>query len=241
MARSSWIPNQHGAWAMLVTPVAVGALFATVRPLHLVLLLAWLSAYCANFYLSLAMKTKRWTRYRQQLLVYSGVAASCGVPLLMAQPELLRIGFVAVPTFLVNIYYVRERNERSWVNDLAGIALAFAVGFGAFRLGYAADDHALIERAWRGIGIVSLYFVGTVFYVKTMIRERGVALWLRLSIGFHVALVLLLAVMQWWLLTGVAIAALVRAALVPRRSWTPKQVGMFELLFTVAFAVGVLR
>ena len=235
-----WIPNQHGAWAMLITPLMVGAFLGDGRWLHLLLLLSWLAAYCANFYLSVAMKTKRWSKYRSQLLAYGAVALVGAVPLLMAQPQLLWIGFVAAPTFLVNAYYVRERNERSWVNDLAGIALAFAVGFGAFRLGYAGSDRDVVDRAWRAIGVVSLYFVGTVLYVKTMIRERGVALWMRLSIGFHILLLALLVAMQWWLLAVVAVAALARAIVVPRLGWTPKKIGLLEIVFTAAFGVGVL-
>lgn len=226
---------------MLITPVLVGALLGSIRPLHALLLIVWLGAYSANFYLSLAMKSKRWSKYRPQLLVFGGVAAVGALPLLVEQPQLLWIGVIAVPTFLVNVYFVRERNERSWVNDLAGIALAFAVGFGAFRLGTADAEPAVVEHAWRALAVVALYFVGTVFYVKTMIRERGSLGWMRLSVGFHVGLLLLLGILQWWLLAVVALAALLRAIIVPRLQWTPKRIGLLEIVFTVAFGLGVLR
>ena len=241
MARSTWVPNQHGAWAMLVTPVVVGSLLGTLRPLHLLLLVTWLAAYCANFYLSLAMKTRRWSKYRPQLMVYGGAAAVGAVPLLNVEPQLWWIAAVAGPTFLLNAYLVRERNERSWLNDLAGIVLAFAVGFGAFHAGYDGADRAVVEHAWRAIGIVSLYSAGTVFYVKTMIRERGSALWMRVSVGFHFGLLAVVLLMHYWWLVGVAAAALLRSIVVPRLEWTPKRIGMVEIVFTMTFGLGVLR
>ena len=238
--RKDWLPNQHGAWAFLVAPVVVGSILGGLRWMHLLLLLAWLAAYCANFYMSLTLKTGRWSKYRRQLVAYGTTALAGGAVLVSADPHLLRIAIVAMPAFLLNLYFVRARNERSWINDLAGIALAFAVGFGAFRLGAVNPDPIRVEHAWRAIAVVCFYFVGTVFYVKTMIRERGVALWLRVSIGFHAALFALLVAMQWWLLSIIAFAAVVRAIVVPRLGWMPKRVGLLEVVFTVAFSVGVL-
>lgn len=240
MSRNTWIPNQHGAWAMLITPVLVGAMVGSVRPLQLVLLVAWLAAYCTNFFLSLALKTRRWARYRRQLLAYGTTAAACALPLLADEPRLLWLAIPSLAVFLINIYFVRERNERSWINDIAGIVLAAAVGFGAFLVGYDDRDPDQLMRAGRAIAVVSLYFVGTVFYVKTMIRERGVTLWMRLSVGFHTCLAVSLALMRWWPVTAIAVAALVRSIMVPKLRWTPKQIGVFEIAFTVAFGAAVL-
>ena len=44
---AGWVPNQHGAWAMLILPLAVGALRAGPRWVHLWLLAAWLIGYLA--------------------------------------------------------------------------------------------------------------------------------------------------------------------------------------------------
>lgn len=235
-----WIPNQHGAWAMLITPVVVGALLGGVRRPHLLLLLSWLAAYCANFFLMLALKTRKWDRYRKQLLTYGGCTVVGGAPLTVVEPQLLRLAFVAIPALAVNLYFVQTRNERAWLNDVTGILLAGAVGFAAFRLGYRGSDAEIIDAAWRGIAIVCLYFVGTVFYVKTIIRERGDRRWFAMSVLFHVGFALLLIVSQFWLLSAIAATALVRALVVPSLGWTPKRVGLVEIAFTVAFGLAVL-
>jgi len=72
------------------------------------------------------------------------------------------------------------------------------------------------------------YFLGTVFYVKTMIRERGNATYRRWSIGYHL---LALAVAGWLgLWTGALFGwLLVRAVLLPGRGWSPKRVGLVEI------------
>lgn len=235
----TWIPNQHGAWAMLITPVVVGALLGGVTAWHPLLLLAWLSAYCLNFFTGLAVKSRRPRRYARQLTTYALLAALLGGPVLVSHPDLLILGVVAVPVFLANLWFITRRNERAWLNDVLGIVLAAFVGFGAYLLGVDAGhrDAALAAGA---LAVVTAYFIGTVFYVKTMIRERGDARWLAVSIGYHAALVLILVVAEWWFLAAVAGAALIRAIVVPRFSWSPKRVGLVEVVFTLGFGLGVL-
>ncbi len=73
-----------------------------------------------------------------------------------------------------------------------------------------------------------LYLVGTVCYVKTMIRERGDVGYLRLSIGFH-AVALLAAAWLDPLLAPVFLLLLIRAAALPGRGLRPARVGMIEI------------
>jgi hypothetical protein len=42
-----WVPNQHGAWAMLVTPLLVGVLAAGPSAVHLPLAPLWFAGYLA--------------------------------------------------------------------------------------------------------------------------------------------------------------------------------------------------
>lgn len=237
----AWLPNQHGAWAMLITPVLVGALLTNVRAIHPVLLLTWLAAYCTNFFFMLAVKSRRWARYRTQLGVYGTVTAIGGFVVLLVQPRLILLSGAAIPVFLINLYFVRTRNERAWLNDVSGILLAGVVGFAAFRLGYVGENASVINAAWRAIAIVCVYFIGTVFYVKTIIRERGSQRWLRMSIAFHALFAVALTAMGWWFVAAVASLALVRAVVIPSRAWTPKRVGLLEIAFTVLFGIGALR
>ena len=238
MAKSrQWIPNQHGAWAMLIAPVVVGALAGGVTGWHLLLMLSWLSAFCLNFYVSLSVKSKRPKRYQPQLVTYGLATVGFGIPLAWHQLDVLRMLVAAVPAFIVNIAFVLKRNERAWLNDIVGVALAGVVGFGAYLVGSSPADDA---HALRAIIAICLYFVGTVIYVKTLIRERGSKTWLRLSYGFHAALVIAAAAQQWWTLAAVAAALLARAVAVPSRGWTPKRVGLVEIASTTAVALAAL-
>jgi hypothetical protein len=88
------------------------------------------------------------------------------------------------------------------------------------------------------VAALLLYFIGSLLYVKTMIRQRGGAGYLRASIGFHIAA---LAVAGWLapaLLLPFGWFA-VRAVLLPRRHPTIRQVGLLELVGSLLLA-GVL-
>ena len=233
----TWLPNQHGAWAMLITPVIVGGLLGGITAWHAALLFAWLSAYCLNFFTGLVVKSRKPNRYVKQLSVYALLALFLGVPVLVAFPQLLLLGIVAAPVFAANLLFIVRRHERAWLNDVLGIVLATAVGFGAFVIGGQATDTG---RAISGLAVVAGYFVGTVFYVKTNIRERGSRGWWLASIGFHAVFTVFMVWQRWWVLAAIGLLATVRAAIVPRLEWTPKQVGLLEIVFTAGFGVAVL-
>lgn len=233
----AWIPNQHGAWAMLIAPVVVGALPGGVNAWHLLLLFSWLGAFCLNFFVSLSIKSRRPKRYQRQLLGYAAATTAFGLPLVWHDADVLRLLVAAIPAFAVNVAFVLRRNERAWLNDVVGVALAGVVGYGAYLLGSSPTDDA---HAFRAVVAICLYFVGTVIYVKTLIRERGSRLWLNLSYGFHAALTALCLLAGWWVLAVVALALLIRAIAVPGRGWTPKRVGLTEIVSTTAVALAAL-
>jgi len=232
-----WIPNQHGAWAMLIAPVVVGALAGGVNAWHILLLCTWLAAFCLNFFVSLSIKSRKPKRYQRQLLAYGAASAVFGLPLAWHDPDVLRMLGAAVPAFIVNASFVLQRNERAWLNDVVGVALAGVVGFGAYRVGSSPTDAA---HAFRAVLAICLYFVGTVIYVKTLIRERGNRRWLDLSYGYHAALVVVCLLGGWWVAAMVALALLLRAVAVPSRGWTPKRVGLTEIVSTTAVALAAL-
>jgi hypothetical protein len=80
--------------------------------------------------------------------------------------------------------------------------------------------------------LVLLYFAGTVLYVKTMIRERGVVAYRRASIGFHL-LALALASLLGAAPAVVFALLLARAWLLPGRPLTPKRVGLIEIAASI--------
>lgn len=236
----SWIPNQHGAWAMLITPVVVGALAGGPTAWHLLLLLTWLAAYCLNFFLQQTLKRRRWGKHDRQVITYGSLTAALGLPLAWHAPELLPLLAIALPAFALNVFFVVRRNERAWLNDVVGILLAGVVGYGAVLLGSRPLTEATERHAVLALVVVSAYFIGTVLYVKTLIRERGSALWLRLSHGYHALFAVALLATGQWALALIATALLARAWYVPTQGWTPKRVGLGEIASTTAVAVGAL-
>lgn len=227
-----WLPNQHGAWAFVITPVVVGAIVAGPNWLHLLLLVGWLSAYCFNFYIGLTVKgwrrADRWSRYRSQQAAYGLVAAACAAGILAVHPKLVALAPVLLVVFAANLWFIRSKNERAWLNDLLGVVAAVLMGWLSAWLGAGelSPRHLLI------IAFVGAYFAGTVWYVKTMIRERGKAGWLLLSRSWQLAVTLLAALLLPWFLLN-ALPATVRAWLLPGRPLSPKQVGFIEIGLTL--------
>ena len=93
--------------------------------------------------------------------------------------------------------------------------------------------------AWLLAAVLAAYFCGTVFYVKTLIRERGSERHYWLSVAFHGVATLAL-IPAGGALTAVFALLAVRAAIAPAFPVTPKQAGIGEIVATVAVAAAAL-
>ncbi|MFU8873811.1 YwiC-like family protein [Micromonospora sp. SL4-19] len=234
--RHRFLPPQHGAWAMLLLPYAAAVCVTGLRWPDLPLLGAWLAGYLFSYYALLAVKTGRTDRVRPQLLAYGGAAALLAAPVLLARPAVLGYAPLYALLVAVNVWYARRRRERALANDLASVAQSVLMVF------VLATVAGVSPAALTGVaGAVAAYLVGTVLYVKTMIRERGSAGYRWASLAYHLA-ALLVAVVWWGLAVAVVFALLLlRAAVLPGRRLTPVRVGMIELvgcLSVLAVVVG---
>lgn len=84
-----------------------------------------------------------------------------------------------------------------------------------------------------------LYFTGTAFYVKTVIRERNNIRFYYGSVLYH----LLFAAAGLYLFPSLLVPLLVlllRAAILPRTGITAKRTGIIEIGFSVMLYVSVL-
>ena len=95
------------------------------------------------------------------------------------------------------------------------------------------DDWA---RAWTLTAVLAAYYVGTLFYVKTMIRERESRPHYELSVGYHLAVTVVMAWVSWWLVALFAVLT-ARAAVLPGRGLSPKRVGIGEIVANTAVVV----
>jgi hypothetical protein len=230
-----WVPNQHGAWAMLATPLLVGILAGGPAWTHLPLTAFWFLGYFAFFATGLWLKSRRKVRYRRPVIVYGVAATVAGALTLLADPTLLRWAPVFVLPLGVGLLASALRDERSLWSGVATTIGSSLMTVVAYDAGGGAD----LGRAWLLAGILAAYFVGTVLYVKTLIRERDSAAYYWLSVGFHSAATLTL-IPLCAPLTPVFAALTARAAIAPAFRITPKQAGMGEVLATVVVAVTAL-
>ncbi|MBX6748072.1 MAG: YwiC-like family protein [Micromonosporaceae bacterium] len=218
---------------MLLVPWLAGVLTAGFRWPHVPLLGAWLAGYLASYYVFQAVKTRRPGRFRAQLVTYAIPTVLLGGLVVALRPPVLWYAPAYAGLLAVNAAYALRRRERALANDLASVAQSCLMV-----LVCATVAGAPLDRVLPAFLAATAYFVGTVLYVKTMIRERGHAGYYRASVGYHLAILALAA----WFRAPVAIlfaGLLARAAIFPRRRLTPKQVGIIEIVASVLLLVAI--
>jgi len=231
---------------MLAAPLLVGTVRGGATWLHLLLAASWLVAYLAFNATSLWLKARRRPRWWPPVRAYGLLLALLGVPLFWLDRALLRWGLLFAPLLTVGLWSAWSRQDRSLLNDGATTLAACLACPVAWQLG--RDPLATPAAAWATAVVLWVYFFGTAFYVKTMIRERGNPVMLRLSIGYHAAATLALAVLGAW--HGAPWGALaVVFALLTARAWivpvrlpraTPKHLGLGEIVATTVLVAVLL-
>jgi hypothetical protein len=236
-----WVPNQHGAWAMLASPLLVGILAGGFAWVQLPLAALWFAGYFAFFATSLWLKARRRSRWFPPVRAYGVLTAALGLVVLAMQPGLARWTPLFVLPLGVGLYAAARRQDRALLSGLATTAGSALMTVVAYDAGPGTD----LSRAWQLALVQFLYFAGTVFYVKTVIRERDNPVFRWLSGAFHALALVVVALVfglagtsgTAWPLLVVFALLLARAILVPPLRPTPKQVGLGEIAATVAVAV----
>lgn len=218
---------------MLVVPWLAGVLAVGFRWPHLPLLGAWLTGYLFSYYALQALKTRRPRRFTRQLLVHGLPTVLLGGLVLAVRPQLLWFAPAYAVLLAVNAVHARSRRERAPANDLASVLQSSLMLLVAAAVaGVPPGDVLPAFLAVLG------YFTGTVFHVKTMIRERGNPVYRRLSVAYHA--VVLPPALWWHPAFGAFFAlTLVRAWLLPGRDLRPVQVGVLEIVLSALLLVVV--
>ncbi len=247
---AGWLPTQHGAWAMLVVPFLVGVALRGHDGLPLTWFLAplfafWLLGYFA-FNAGSGWLKAHPTRRRPfvaPLVTYAAASAGFGLlTLLGAGPRILTWVPVYLVLLLPALVLAARRRERA---TLGGALTTAAAALMTLVVRFPDATELLSgtqgARSAAAAAFVFAYFFGTVFYVKTNIRERGNPRFYALSVGWHaaagLAAVVLLAAGAasggWVALFAVAT---LRAAVVPRLRppWTPLRIGLLEIALSIA-------
>lgn len=247
--KSGWVPNQHGAWAMLTVPFWMGLVLAArdgalgwwQATLFAFWMLGYFAFHAASGWLKAA--ARRRPEFVKPAVTYALASAVFGVATLVLGGTSMAWWVVAfLPLVIPALWLAAQRHERA---TLGGALTTAAASLMLLVVRYP-DPRGLwvvdAAGAWVAMLLALAYFFGTVLYVKTNIRERGNAPFLRTSVGYHAvwtAMALALAeggLAAWWWTPFFGLAT-VRAGLVPGRGWTPKQVGFLEVAFSASLVV----
>ncbi len=250
---SSYVPPQHGAWAFLGLPLALGFVVAPWTPLLLVLCVAWIVAYPWSYAALSLVRARRPQRFRKPFAVWLAVLLPAVVVLVVARPWLVWVGLGYALLFQANLDYARRNDERAISNDLIFdfecalmVVVMWMVGAGSS--GWAPPALRDVPmRTWALAIVCFLVLVGTTLHVKSLIRERRDPRYALVSRVYALAcLPAAVGLAAWWgwprggwLVVPFVVLA-VRAFLIGRKPQRAGVLGMIELgffLLTVGCAV----
>lgn len=250
--KKGWVPDQHGAWAMLFVPLVVGLVLRWRMPGGLPgwagpLAVTWLVGYfCFNASgLWLKAAARRRSVYLPPLLSYGTITGLAGLAtLLLGGWPLLWWLAVYLPLLGYALWLTSRRHDRALASGLCTVLAACLLAWILpFTTPQAVWRRGLDELTWLAPALFG-YFFGTVFVVKTLIRERGKRGWVWASVAWH-ALWTLAAVALWrlgagspgWPLffAGCTVKAWALPWFGPLRGRTirPAQVGALEVVLSI--------
>lgn len=247
-----WVPNQHGAWAMVSVPWLLGFVLVTRRGGEalpgLLLLACWMVGYFAFFATSQWLKSRFKPRFFPAVRAYAIGAGVLGAALLALRPQWWSWAIVFAPLVVLSLWLAWRRRDRSL---LSGISTVAAASLMPMVLGSDGVWPWTVAPELVGVSLVCFgYFFGTVLYVKTMIRERGSLPWVAASVSWHLACIVgslaLPAPLPRAVVASFFTVMAVRALLVPLfgplgdRKVSAKSTGIGEFVATGALVVILL-
>jgi len=240
--RHAWLPRQHGAWAMLLVPFLLGVAASRPSAWQLVLAGAALAGYLTSATLQAWARARRPPEYQWPIIVYGAAFGVLGLILVVAFPGLLLSLVIVVPAGIIVFRGARPGTRRDLANSLAQVAQVLVlVPAAAYVSGSAEVDSVVAYTA-----VAAAYLGGTVIVVRSVLRERGNATFVALSVGFHLVATMLAIILYpagyAFLaagLTGRAIALpLIQRRWASRsRTFRPIHVGVVEIAASIAVVV----
>lgn len=240
-----WVSNQHGAWAMVIVPPIV-ALTLAPSWTGALLALTWWFGYFFFFAASVWMRARFRRKHLPPVATYGAITAVLGIGTLFADWTLLRWLPLYAPLIAIAVYETWRRRPRSLLSGLSTVLAANLI-----LPTIVSASEPLTSTVWATTAVLAAFFVGTLPYVKTLIRERGSKAWVTGSVAFHAAALVLVCLLTFWglahwLTIPTFAVLLVRAWGMPwyaarnNMRWSPQTVGMFEGVFTALVAVTAL-
>ncbi|HDR1345270.1 TPA: YwiC-like family protein [Pasteurella multocida] len=230
------ISNQHGAIVMALLPFLYGLFSSQPVWQHFFLFFAWAALYLMTYPFLNLFKGRNMAMNIKWSLIYGGTSLLFALPALYYNWHILYFLLAMLPLVAVNIYYVKQKNERALLNDFAGIAIFALAGMASYYFAERAFD----RQIWLVALYPSLFFIATTLYVKSVLRERKNPFYLKASIIFHFLCVVIFLPFQQYGLALAYFPALLRAIWLPRMKLSVKQVGLAEMVVSLLFFVLLL-
>ncbi|MBJ7357812.1 YwiC-like family protein [Nocardioides sp.] len=240
------LPDQHGAWGFLLLPVVLALAVGGWAPALPVLVVAWVAAYPLTWALTGLLAAPRPQRFRRALVVWSVVAVPAAAAAVVLRPWLLYVGAAYVGLFLVNLWFARQRRERSLANDLVLVAECTAmvpvVAGAAAAGGWAVPVGVMRETAVLVLALAcAVTLAGSTLHVKSLIRERRNPRYGQASRAYAVVSVVVMTVAVLVTEVGAVlvvpfVALAVRAFVVRDPRLRPAKIGLVELACLLVLA-----
>src|SRR5690625_2282256 len=238
-----WMPNQHGAWFMLFIPPLMGLILQPSWA-ALPLLITWWAGYFTYFAITVWVKSRLRTKHLPPVLTYGAITALAGIAALITQWQLIAWLPIFAPIIAVAVYETIKRRERSLVSGWSTVLAAAMMLPTVASISTSGTPAAVSADLWWATAWFALYFGGSIYYVKTLIRDFGNHARFIQSVGFHAAVfigAIALAVAQphTWPVAVVGALLAARSYAVPRiaqrrgKRIPPKYVGMVDGVVTV--------
>jgi hypothetical protein len=235
------LPKQHGAWAMLTIPFWLGVMASGFRTGHLLLFAGWFFLYLATYPALMLAKRKKIEFYRNWTLLYGGLALLFLLLPVIQQPKLSIFGVVFLPFFAVSAYYSAKNQDRALLNDLSAIVVFSLAGVASSFYSESRLDAGGLFAALMSF----LFFLGSTFYVKTMIREKNNLTYRNISWVYHSLIVLLWLLLREWVVCLAFLPSLIRAIALYGKKISILKVGISEtanaLIFFAIAAIAMFQ
>ena len=242
-----WMPNQHGAWFMLFIPPLMGLIlqpsWAAVP-----LFITWWAGYFTYFAITIWVKSRLRPKHLPPVLTYGAITALAGIAALITQWQLIAWLPIFAPIIAVAVYETIKRRERSLASGWSTVLAAAMMLPTVASISTSGTPAAVSGDLWWTTAWFALYFGGSIYYVKTLIRDFGNRTRFIQSVIFHAlvcvaALGLALAQPHTWPVAVVSALLLARSYTIPRiaqrrrKRIPPKYVGMVDGVVTVFVVV----
>lgn len=231
-----FLPKQHGAWAMLLIPFWLGVVSSEFTWQHIPFFFGWLLLYLSTYPMLLIFKGKNISFYVKWTLIYAIPALLLLLIPLFMRPSIVLFGLLMLPFFAINIYYSKKKDDRALLNDFSAIT-AFAIA--GLATGYLPSGQLNEKTIF--IFIVSiLFFVGSTFFVKTMIREKKNITYKRISWTYHIIVPIIFAAFGYWMTFIALIPSLFRAVFFYGKNMPMMKLGILEIVNAVIFFIFIV-